>query len=177
MCKYTYKHGTRNIPEAFYLCPLKTVQANPSFLDRQGSCTDGWSELWFLLKTQHLSLPVSLLQLLFFLKATITGEFLDVCDSMDIKSSKLLNYCNCIILWTEGRKVTNTPAQTKNWKRQICSGGACRGCLESKKPFVSSRGCIQYLYPFAFAFESQDITTSWNWAHSYRKSLGIRPWL
>lgn len=48
--------------------------------------------LCLLLKSQCLSLPLSLLQLLCFLKTIITGEFLDVCDSTDIKSLKLLNH-------------------------------------------------------------------------------------
>lgn len=44
------------------------------------------------LKSQHLSLPVSLLQLLCFLKTIIAGEFLDVCDSVNVNSFKLLNH-------------------------------------------------------------------------------------
>lgn len=45
-------------------------------------------------------------------------------------------------------------------KAWICTGGAWRDPEdpEGKKPFVSLRGCIQYLYPFAFEFESQGTT-------------------
>lgn len=43
-------------------------------------------------KAPVLSLPVSLLLLLCFLKTIMAGEFLGVCDSADIKSLKLFNH-------------------------------------------------------------------------------------